>query len=435
MEHPVTEAITGQDLVEWQIRVAQGEPLPASQDEITASGHAIEVRLYAEDPANGYLPNTGTLRVFDVQPAPDVRVEPLGPLDASAFGADPYDASFAVCAGRGFAKGELIGKYDQFGLWHAECDPESPSLPDRSYLALLNKYCVKVDLPYTGEAIGVVGNPACGVECTFINDGRTIDGKRGHINAEFITVVEVVAAGARLRATVHRMVRAQNTIADGSELKMSYGAFWDDDDPVLCEVMWAGLARRKAFATRDEEDEALAAAEEAAARERVARSVAAVLALRPRPAGWREADAAAGAASPAALAARLGQARAAGAEAARALALEVLRRRYAACMAGDYEAAAEALGGDGGSKEARMELQAALRAACVGGRDAAAVRPRGPGPAPPPLPPYLAVALAYVGAVQALHASCDPAADAQRWLEDGRWDAWWLPAGAAPARG
>ena len=75
VEHPVTEAITGRDLVEWQIRVAQGEPLPATQDEITASGHAIEVRLYAEDPANGYLPNTGTLRIFDVEPTDDIRVD------------------------------------------------------------------------------------------------------------------------------------------------------------------------------------------------------------------------------------------------------------------------------------------------------------------------------------------------------------------------
>ncbi|MEZ5184699.1 MAG: biotin carboxylase N-terminal domain-containing protein [Candidatus Nanopelagicales bacterium] len=74
VEHPVTEAITGLDLVEWQIRVAQGEHLPVTQDRITAQGHAIEVRLYAEDPANGYLPNTGTLRIFDV-PGERVRVD------------------------------------------------------------------------------------------------------------------------------------------------------------------------------------------------------------------------------------------------------------------------------------------------------------------------------------------------------------------------
>src|SRR5699024_2062130 len=61
VEHPVTELITGQDLVAWQLLVAAGEPLPLQQEDITLTGHAIEVRLYAEDPSQQYLPQTGTI--------------------------------------------------------------------------------------------------------------------------------------------------------------------------------------------------------------------------------------------------------------------------------------------------------------------------------------------------------------------------------------
>ena len=61
VEHPVTEAITGQDLVEWQLRVASGEPLPRAQDALAIDGWAMEARIYAENPATGFLPSTGRL--------------------------------------------------------------------------------------------------------------------------------------------------------------------------------------------------------------------------------------------------------------------------------------------------------------------------------------------------------------------------------------
>jgi 3-methylcrotonyl-CoA carboxylase alpha subunit len=75
VEHPVTEAVTGLDLVEWQFRVAAGEPLPVCQQDLALNGHAIEARLYAEDPERGFLPQTGTLHGLRFPPPELARVD------------------------------------------------------------------------------------------------------------------------------------------------------------------------------------------------------------------------------------------------------------------------------------------------------------------------------------------------------------------------
>ena len=75
VEHPVTELVTGVDLVDWQLRIASGEPLPMSQDELSLTGHSIEVRIYAEDPARGFIPQTGRLGVFKPATGPGVRID------------------------------------------------------------------------------------------------------------------------------------------------------------------------------------------------------------------------------------------------------------------------------------------------------------------------------------------------------------------------
>lgn len=92
VEHPVTEMLTGLDLVEWQLRIAAGEPLTLRQDEINWQGHALELRLYAEDPARGYIASTGRLRwfgAFDSRARHDV-----GPVEGDAV-TPHYDSMLA----------------------------------------------------------------------------------------------------------------------------------------------------------------------------------------------------------------------------------------------------------------------------------------------------------------------------------------------------
>jgi acetyl/propionyl-CoA carboxylase alpha subunit len=75
VEHPVTELVTGIDLVHWQMRVAAGEPFPFDQSHFTQRGHAIECRVYAEDPASGFLPSTGKLLQYLEPRGPGIRVD------------------------------------------------------------------------------------------------------------------------------------------------------------------------------------------------------------------------------------------------------------------------------------------------------------------------------------------------------------------------
>jgi 3-methylcrotonyl-CoA carboxylase alpha subunit len=111
VEHPVTEAVTGLDLVEWQLRVAAGEPLPLRQDEIRLRGHAIEARLYAEDPVDGFRPTAGRLwRAAFPESAAGIRID-SGVEEGTVVGAY-YDGLLAKIVATGPHRVEALARLD-----------------------------------------------------------------------------------------------------------------------------------------------------------------------------------------------------------------------------------------------------------------------------------------------------------------------------------
>jgi len=117
VEHPVTEAITGQDLVEWQLRVASGEPLPRRQDELSITGWAMEARLYAEDPVKGFLPSIGRLDALDLGDAVRVDTGVEQGAEISPF----YDPMIAKLIAHGDTRDEarelLADALDEAVIW------------------------------------------------------------------------------------------------------------------------------------------------------------------------------------------------------------------------------------------------------------------------------------------------------------------------------
>ena len=115
VEHPVTEAITGLDLVEWQLRVAAGEPLPLTQDQLRIDGHAIEARICAENPDKNFLPATGTLQVYRKPACSSFERSPLrfddGVREGDAI-SPYYDSMIAKLIVHGATREEALARLD-----------------------------------------------------------------------------------------------------------------------------------------------------------------------------------------------------------------------------------------------------------------------------------------------------------------------------------
>ena len=109
VEHPVTELVTGLDLVELQLRVAAGDPLPLAQDDVALSGHAVEARVYAEDPANGFLPSTG--RVVAYREPRGVRVD--SGIEGGSEVTAHYDPLLAKAIASGTDRAQALARLDR----------------------------------------------------------------------------------------------------------------------------------------------------------------------------------------------------------------------------------------------------------------------------------------------------------------------------------
>jgi 3-methylcrotonyl-CoA carboxylase alpha subunit len=131
VEHPVTEAITGLDLVELQLKVAAGEPLGFSQADVTATGHAVEARLYAEDPEKGFLPSTGKLWALQFPEGEGIRID-TG-VEAGDTVTPFYDPMIAKVIAHGATRDEALDRLGAaLGRDHRRRSAHQSRLPEEA---------------------------------------------------------------------------------------------------------------------------------------------------------------------------------------------------------------------------------------------------------------------------------------------------------------
>jgi 3-methylcrotonyl-CoA carboxylase alpha subunit len=227
VEHPVTEAITGIDLVEWQVRVAAGEPLPCAQEDLRITGHAVEARLYAEDVAKGFLPATGRL---DHLRFPDgVRVETgvragdaispwYDPMIAKIIALGPTRALALRKLSRALAGTQVAGSVTNLAFLRRLCEhagfvagevDTGLIARDLSGLVALPEPCARVRVVAVMAALGLTGplGPVAGFTL-WAPLRRTV--RLAYADEPFEAVAEVMTdgtTGVTLGDRVHRVAR------------------------------------------------------------------------------------------------------------------------------------------------------------------------------------------------------------------------------------
>ncbi|WP_294289426.1 acetyl/propionyl/methylcrotonyl-CoA carboxylase subunit alpha [uncultured Sphingomonas sp.] len=215
VEHPVTEEITGIDLVEWQLRVASGEPLPKRQDELSIDGWAIEARLYAEDPAKGFLPSVGRLEAFDLGDAARIETGVEEGADVSPF-YDPMIAKVITWGEtRNDAREQLIDALDTAVVW-----------PIRSNAGFLVKALEHPAFVAAELDTGLIAREGDALLPDAMPSEDALAEAAGRI------VGDVALSGFRLNANTNRIVRL---LVDGEAVEVEAGAPGDDveDDGLL----------------------------------------------------------------------------------------------------------------------------------------------------------------------------------------------------------
>ncbi len=254
VEHPVTEEITGVDLVEWQLRVASGEPLPLAQEELSINGHAIEARLYAEDPAKGFLPSTGryhNYREWEIGARIETGVE--NGDEVSPF----YDPMIAKIVCHADDRSEAIEE-----LWEACTDVEI--YPLKTNAAFLANLCLDENFRSAELDTGMIERKLDDLIKAPSPSDEMLNYIAGGL-ADRSGSIALAGSLAGFRLNAHP--RATLTFADreGNEYTrpcLSDGGWefdWADD-----ELLWFSLGNAKAFRVKTERGSGQASAADGA---------------------------------------------------------------------------------------------------------------------------------------------------------------------------